>query len=168
MAKNESEYTLYAIVLAMNKEVRTIDKRIIEWLERNFLPFARIAIFVTYFYFGMIKLSGHSAISPLATELTTRTVGLNYFSIAFTLLAVYECLIGIFFLFPKMTRVVIPMLLGHMLIVCSPLFLLHELTWSKPLVPTLEGQYIIKNVIVIALAMGIAAQTPPIKPEELN
>ncbi len=152
----------------MNKAVRTLDKRIIEWLERNFLHFARIAIFITYFYFGMLKLLGHSPISPLASELTTQTVGIKYFSIAFTLLAIYECLIGIFFLFPRMNRLVIPMLLGHMLIVCSPLILLPGLTWVKPFVPTLEGQYIIKNFVVIVLAMGVAAQTPPLKPEDLN
>ncbi len=148
--------------------MRAIDKRIIEWLERNFLPIARGAIFITYFYFGMIKLLGHSPISPLASELTTQTVGIQYFSIAFTLLAIYECLIGVFFLFPKLNRLVIPMLLGHMLIVCSPLVLLPELTWAKPFVPTLEGQYILKNFIVIALAMGIASQTPPLNPEDLN
>jgi hypothetical protein len=44
-----------------------------------------------------------------------------------------------------------------------PLFLLTEETWSGFLIPTLEGQYIIKNLVVIAAAMGIAAHLEPIK-----
>jgi hypothetical protein len=50
-----------------------------------------------------------------------------------------------------------------MVIVCSPLILVPELAWSHPFVPTLEGQYIIKNVIIVALAVGIAAQARPLK-----
>jgi uncharacterized membrane protein YkgB len=38
-----------------------------------------------------------------------------------------------------------------------PLFLLPEITWGKMFVPTLEGQYIIKNVIIIALAAMVFA-----------
>jgi len=41
----------------------------------------------------------------------------------------------------------------------------HE-AWTKPFVPTLEGQYIIKNVVLAALAIGIAAQTPPLKQKQ--
>jgi hypothetical protein len=37
------------------------------------------------------------------------------------------------------------------------------MTWSGFLVPTLEGQYIIKNLVVIAAAIGIAAQLYPLK-----
>ncbi|MEO6513312.1 MAG: hypothetical protein ABIR37_01360 [Candidatus Saccharimonadales bacterium] len=37
-----------------------------------------------------------------------------------------------------------------------------ELAWVKPLVPTLEGQYIIKNVLLVAIALGVAAQTKPL------
>jgi hypothetical protein len=50
-----------------------------------------------------------------------------------------------------------------MIIVCSPLVFVPELTWKSFLVPTLEGQYIIKNIVVIALAFGVAANTKPLK-----
>jgi putative oxidoreductase len=62
-----------------------------------------------------------------------------------------------------MTRLVIPLLLIHIVIVCLPLFVVPDLAWSKPFIPTLEGQYIIKNLAIIALAIGIAAQTKPFK-----
>ena len=43
-----------------------------------------------------------------------------------------------------------------------PLFLLTTVTWSGFMVPTLEGQYIIKNILIIAAAIGIAANLHPI------
>jgi uncharacterized membrane protein YkgB len=44
-----------------------------------------------------------------------------------------------------------------------PLFILPQETWSGFLVPTLEGQYIIKNLVLIAAAIGIAAHLHPMK-----
>jgi uncharacterized membrane protein YkgB len=60
-----------------------------------------------------------------------------------------------------MTRIVVPLLLAHMALVCSPLFLLPDYVWQQPFVPTLEGQYIIKNIVVVAVAIGIAASAQP-------
>jgi hypothetical protein len=46
-----------------------------------------------------------------------------------------------------------------------PLFFLPEVSWQSAFVPTLTGQYIIKNVVIIALAMGIAAHLHPLREE---
>jgi hypothetical protein len=43
-----------------------------------------------------------------------------------------------------------------------PLFIIPDATWSGFLVPTLEGQYIIKNLVVIATAIGIIAHLHPL------
>lgn len=147
-----------------NKKIdyKAIDLKLIEFFGRTFEPFARFAIFLVFFWFGLLKLIGLSPASPLAEALTAKTVGMQYFDPLFYTLALLECIIGVLFLFPKLTRVVVPLLLIHMAIVCSPLLLVPELTWQKFLVPTLEGQYIIKNAVVIAVAIGIAASTRPI------
>lgn len=147
--------------MATVMRLRSLDQKIISRLRRSFLPTARIALFIVFFYFGLLKLLGESPAGPVAEALVAKTVGLQYFDILFKILAVLECAIGLLFLLPKATRVVIPLLLAHMIIVCSPLLLVPELTWQKPFVPTLEGQYIIKNVAIIALAIGIASQVNP-------
>jgi uncharacterized membrane protein YkgB len=139
-----------------------IDLKIIGWLRRSALPIARLSIFGVYFWFGILKLFNQSPAGPLAYDLVNKTLGAQNFNWSFKALAVYECLIGILFLIPKFTRLVIPLLAVHMLIVCSPLILLSGEAWSHPLVPTLEGQYILKNAVIIALAIGIAAQTKPL------
>ncbi len=142
--------------------IKDLDLQILAWLQRWFLPLARLAIFVIYFWFGALKLFGLSPAGPLAEALVVKIFGAADFDLLFHLLAAFECLIGLLFLFPKATRLAIPLLLIHMLIVCSPLILLPELAWSQPFVPTLEGQYIIKNLAIAALAIGIAAQTKPL------
>jgi uncharacterized membrane protein YkgB len=140
-----------------------IDLQLIAFFQRTFIPVARFSIFLIFFWFGLIKLVGLSAASPLAAALTAKTVGIQHFDLLFHLLAVMECVIGILFLFPKATRIVVPLLLLHMLIVCSPLILVPHYTWQQFGVPTLEGQYILKNAVVIAVAIGIAASAKPLK-----
>ncbi len=144
-------------------KIKTIDLVIIEWLRRWYQPTARLAVFTIYFYFGFLKLIGESPATPLAHALVSKTLGAAHFETAFIILAIFECVIGVLFLVPKATRLVIPLLLVHMIIVCSPLLLLPHLVFTKPFVPTLEGQYIIKNIAIIALAIGVAAQTRPLQ-----
>lgn len=148
----------------MNKRKRidAIDLQLIEFFRQWYIPVARLALFLVFFWFGLIKIIGLSPATPLAVSLTDRTIGIEYFPTLFFALSLLECLIGILFLFPKATRVVIPLLLFHMLLVCSPLILVPEMTWTSFMVPTLEGQYIIKNAVIVALAIGIASHTRPL------
>lgn len=145
-------------------DYQKLDQNLIAWFRRWFIPVARVAMFIVFFWFGFLKLLDLSPAGPLAEDLIAQTVGLQYFDLLFYTLAVLECAIGLLFLFPKATRVVIPLLLLHMLIVCSPLLLLSGDTWQSFLVPTLEGQYIIKNAVIVALAIGVAASTQPLSP----
>lgn len=154
--------SVHTVKTKARKQVEAIDLRIIAWLRRTYVPVARIAIFVVYFYFGLLKIFDLSPASPLALALTDKTIGLHYFDTAFLLLAVMECFIGLLFLIPRATRIVIPLLLVHMVMVCSPLVLVPELAWSQFLVPSLEGQYIIKNIVIVALAVGIASHVKPL------
>ncbi len=139
--------------------IQRLDQKIIGFFSRSYLLVGRLSLFVIFFWFGFIKLLDLSPASPLAMALTDKTVGLQYFHTLFTALALLECLIGILFLFPKAVRVTILLLFFHMAVVSAPLLLVPELTWQSTLVPTLEGQYIIKNLVVIALAFSIVAHT---------
>jgi uncharacterized membrane protein YphA (DoxX/SURF4 family) len=139
-----------------------LDVKIISFFRRIYIPTARFSIFLIFFWFGIIKLLGLSPASPLAEALTAQTIGMQHFNTLFILLSLMECVIGILFLFPKMTRIVIPLLLVHMVLVCSPLVILPAYVWQQPFVPTLEGQYILKNAVVVAVAIGIAASAQPL------
>lgn len=140
-----------------------LDQKIIKFFKKSYLPLARVAFFIVFFWFGAIKLLGLSPASPLAEALVAKTFGAGWFDFLFIALALIECAIGALFLLPKFVRLTIALLAIHMLIVCSPLILLPEFTWQSFFVPTLEGQYIIKNIVVIALAFGVAAHTQPLR-----
>lgn len=148
------------------KRFKAFDLNLIGFLRQWHIPLARFALFLVFFWFGLVKIVGLSPATPLAVLLTDRTVGVEYFTLLFPALSLLECLIGVLFLFPKATRVVIPLLLFHMVLVCSPLLLVPEMTWKSFMVPTLEGQYIIKNAVVVALALGIASHAKPLLTRE--
>lgn len=145
-----------------SKEIKRWDEQIVGFFRTSYIPLARIALFIVFFWFGFIKLTGMSPASPLAEALTAKTIGVEYFDALFKAISLLECLIGVLFLVPKAVRIVIPLLFFHMIIVCAPLVLVPELTWQKAFIPTLEGQYIIKNVAIVALAFGVAANTQPL------
>lgn len=138
-----------------------LDHDLIVFARKAYPWVARGALFVVFFWFGIVKLFGVSEAAGLAKALTAKTVGEAHFHTLFNTLAVLECVIGVLCLIPRLTRVAVTMLLTHMAIVCAPLVLVPELTWQAVLVPTMDGQYIIKNVLVIAAAFGLAANAPP-------
>jgi uncharacterized membrane protein YphA (DoxX/SURF4 family) len=135
-----------------------IDRRITELAASWFEPAARISIFVIYFWFGILKVFGLSPATPLASALTSHTIGMQYFNASFKSLAVYECVLGLLFLIPALTRISVVLLVIHLGIVSSPLVIVANVAWTHPLVPTLEGQYIIKDLAILALGIGLLAQ----------
>jgi uncharacterized membrane protein YkgB len=146
-------------------DLPTIDLRLIRAFRMISPTVSKIAFFIVFFWFGILKVFGWSPAGPLVTELLNRTMpffGAAGFMIAFGL---FECLIGLLFLFPKTERIVFPLLVLHMGTTFMPLILLPTVTWHAPFIPTLEGQYIIKNVVLIALAMAMAADMKPMAKE---
>ncbi len=146
----------------MRMPLRKIDIELIHFFRRISVPIARFGLFVIFFWFGILKVVDMSPASPLVQNLFEQTIGFMPFSTFIVLFGLFECLIGILFIIRGLERVVIPMLFIHMVTTFMPLFLLPSVTWSSIMVPTLEGQYIIKNLVIIAAAIGIAAHLHPI------
>lgn len=125
------------------------------------MPVARFALFVVFFWFGILKIIGTSPANPMVADLLHATMPFMGWDAFIVLFSIYEMLIGIAFLIPKFERVAIALLLPHMVMTSLPLFFLPAMTWQGFLTPTLEGQYIIKNLVIIATAIGIAAHLHP-------
>jgi len=138
-----------------------VDKIIIHLLKIIQPTFSRLALFIVFFWFGFLKIIEMSPASGLVQQLFERTVPFMTFHTFLISFGAFECIIGIFFLIPKLERVVILLLFIHMVTTLGPLILLPSETWSGFLIPTLEGQYIIKNLVIIAVALGIAVRLTP-------
>jgi len=116
----------------------------------------RIPLFIIFFWFGLLKVIN---MSP-ATELVTETVFWMPFFQATTwviIIGYWEIVIGLCFLNKKTTLIAMVLLILQMSGTFLPLVILPEITFqnSNPLLPTLEGQYIIKNIIIITAALII-------------
>ena len=142
--------------------IRKTDTELIHFFRRVSVPLARFGLFIIFFWFGLLKVVGLSPASPLVQALFEQTITLMSFSTFIILFGLFEMLIGVLFLIRGAERIVIPLLFLHMITTLMPLFLLPQVTWSRFLVPTLEGQYIIKNIALIAAAVGIAAHLHPL------
>jgi uncharacterized membrane protein YkgB len=117
--------------------------------------FAHFAIFTIFVWFGGLKVLGLSPASPLVSALLAETFPALPEAGFIAWFGVFEVIIGCLFLIPRAEKVAIAVLVVHMITTAGPLFLLPDIAWQSFLAPTLEGQYIIKNIVVVALAATI-------------
>lgn len=142
--------------------IENVDLRIIRLSKDFFIPVAKFGLFVVFFWFGILKVIGLSPASGLVQRLFEQTISFMDFGTFLIIFGLFECLIGVLFIVKRSERVVIPLLFIHMITTFGPLIFLPQETWSGFMVPTLEGQYIIKNLVLIAAAIGIAANVRPL------
>ena len=116
----------------------------------------RIPLFIIFFWFGILKVLD---LSP-ATELIIDTVFWMPFLKPETwtiIIGYWEMAIGLCFLNKKTTLIAVVLMFLQMTGTFLPLVILPEITFqdSNPFLHTLEGQYIIKNIIIITAALII-------------
>lgn len=128
--------------------------------EKHLITFGRFALFLVYFWFGALKIIGTSPAGAMVRNLFDATIHFMPFGTFYTLFSLFEMLIGVLFLFQKTQKAAITLFLLHMITTMLPLFLLPEMTWQAVFTPTLEGQYILKNIVLIALALLVSQKTP--------
>jgi uncharacterized membrane protein YphA (DoxX/SURF4 family) len=141
------------------KAFQMIDSRVTHWLAEHGLTLLRISIGLIFVWFGVLKFwPGLSPADQLATETIDRlSFGLITENLARVLLAILETTIGIGLVTGKFMRFTLLLLVGQMLGAVTPLFLFPEVTWSQLFVPTLEGQYILKNIVLVSAGLTIGA-----------
>ncbi len=140
-----------------------MDEKMINWAGRHAVPFAKFALFFVYFYFGAIKVFfEHGAANPLVLALLNKTMPWMPASPFLLGFGIFEMIIGLLFIIPKAERAALYLLAIHMVTTIMPLFLLPAFTWNG-MIPTIEGQYIFKNILIIALGIVVLASLTPFK-----
>ena len=136
------------------------DRRITGWMADHGLLLLRLALGLVFLWFGALKLiPGASPAEALAGETIERlTFGAVPAAQALPILAVWEVAIGIGLFIGRGMRITLLLLFVQMLGTITPLFLFPDQTFAQfPWAPTLEGQYIIKNVVIVAAAIVLGA-----------
>jgi len=129
-----------------------LDDAIAAQMDRWSVPVLRVAIAVVFIWFGALKVFG---ISP-AGELVAATVYVVDPATFVPILGVWEVVIGICLLYRPLIRVGIFLLFLQLPGTFLPIVLLPDVVFTAfPYGLTVEGQYIIKNLVIIGAALGI-------------
>ncbi|MGQ9903302.1 MAG: DoxX family membrane protein [Anaerolineae bacterium] len=144
----------------MRRRADRIDARITHWMARYSVIILRVALGLVFLWFGALKfIPGLSPAQGLAGQtIELLTFGLISPPVSVLILAAWECAIGIGLITGLFIRVTIFLLLTQMAGTLTPLFLFPAETWTIfPIAPTLEGQYIIKNMVLVGAGLVIGA-----------
>ena len=137
------------------KNFDDLDIFITEFMSKWGLTLLRYSLGIIYIWFGALKPLG---LSP-AQELVENTV--YWFENPKTfvpILGIWEVVIGITMIVKPLIRVSILLLFIQMPGTFLPLVLLPEVCFTNfPFGLTLEGQYIVKNLIIISAALVVGS-----------
>jgi uncharacterized membrane protein YphA (DoxX/SURF4 family) len=156
---------VYAGCFALNAQIgnnwfKRIDRRITHWMASSGITLLRVSLGIIFLWFGVLKfIPGLSPADELATRtIATLTFGVVQPQVSRPILALWECAIGLGLITGMFLRATLLLLFVQMLGTITPLFLFRTETWTVfPIVPTLEGQYIIKNIVLVSAGLVIGA-----------
>lgn len=132
-----------------------VDKEVTGWMAQNGVRFLEFSLGVVFLWFGFLKF--FPGLSP-EEILIQRTIWFLDPHFTMPALAVTECCIGLGLLLNRFKRLTLLLLFAQMAGTVIPLILLPEVVWYRfPFAPTLEGQYIIKNLVLIGSGIVIGA-----------
>ena len=142
------------------RSFEAIDARITDWMAKYGILLLRVSLGVIFFWFGFLKF--FPGLSP-AQGLATRTIDVLSFgmippNVSIFILAAWESVIGIGLISGKFLRIILFLLFTQMLGTITPVLLFPSEVFTQiPYAPTLEGQYIIKNLVLISAGLVIGA-----------
>jgi uncharacterized membrane protein YphA (DoxX/SURF4 family) len=137
-----------------------VDVRLTHWMAHYGILLLRLSLGIVFFWFGVLKF--FPGLSP-AQDLATRAIDMLTFGLipahsSILILALWECLIGLGLMTGAFMRGTLLLLWLQMLGTISPIFFFPQEVFTRiPYAPTLEGQYIIKNIVLISAGIVIGA-----------
>jgi uncharacterized membrane protein YphA (DoxX/SURF4 family) len=133
-----------------------VDQSLVRWLRRTSVPLMRIVLGVLFVWFGWLKVIDYTP----ATELIAGTIYLFDPATFVRILGGVEVFIGLGFLFNRAMRLVLLLFTGLMVGTMLTFVMLPEMMFAggNPLLITLEGGYVAKNVVLLVAGMVVASQ----------
>jgi putative oxidoreductase len=147
--------------------LQKLDAAIHGALRAHSIALLRIVVGLVFLTFGLLKY--FPDVSPVE-ELTIKTTDALSFDlvpghIAIVIVATLECIIGLLLITGRWLRVAIYLLIGQLIGILAPLALFTSRLFDGPHnAPTLEGQYVIKDLILVASGFVVASTLPGLVP----
>jgi uncharacterized membrane protein YkgB len=132
-----------------------IDTHVSSFLRRWSIPALRVSLGIVFVWFGALKVFD---VTPV-TDLVARTV--YWFDPAWVVpvLGVFEIVVGVGLLFKIALRPVLALFFAQMVGTFLVLVLLPEISFQdgNPLLLTVEGEFVIKNLVLLSAGMVVGA-----------
>ncbi|MEW6650209.1 MAG: DoxX family protein [Chloroflexota bacterium] len=148
------------MIKTFKKLFHQVDPKITAFMARYSIQFLRVSLGINFFWFGVLKF--FPGLSP-AQSLAARTIevlsfGLVTPEVSVPLLAAWETLIGLGLISGRFLRITLLLLFVQMAGTMTPLLIFPQETFVHfPYAPTLEGQYIIKNIVLISAGLVVGS-----------
>jgi len=140
--------------------IARIEQRFATFMNRRGIDLMRVSLGIVFFWFGFLKFfDGVSPAEGLAGKtICALSLGALSPASAVPILATWETLMGVFLVLGVLPRFTTMILLAHLSGTITPLFIFpHDVFTHVPYAPTMEGQYIIKNLVLISAALMVGA-----------
>jgi putative oxidoreductase len=141
------------------RRLQAIELAVHRWLVAHSITLLRISLGAVFLFFGFLKF--FPMVSP-AERLVMKTTSILTFhlipgSVSIVAIAVLECVIGLWLISGRALRGAIYLLAIELIGILAPVVLLGERLFSGPHhAPTLQGQYVLKDVIIVAAVLVLA------------
>lgn len=146
--------------MSFYQKMYLLELKMISWKIRNGLKILRIALGIVFFWFGFLKFfPGESPAQALAEHTIYKlSFGLIPDHISIYILATWETLIGLGLLSGYMLEFTLILMYAQMAGTFLPMFFFPHQIWEHSiLTPTMEGQYIIKNLVLLSAGIVIGS-----------
>jgi uncharacterized membrane protein YkgB len=141
-------------------KARSLDERLRPFLDRVGVPLLRVSLGVVFVWFGLLKVFQES---PVA-DLVAKTIYWFDPNLVVPALGVFEVFVGACLVAGRLMRVALPLLVLQMAGTFLVLVLLPEVAFrdGNPLLLTVEGEFVIKNLVLLSAALVIGSRLAPI------
>lgn len=141
--------------MILENSFNRIDRILTKWMAEYALSIMRIGLGIVFLWFGVLKY--FPGLSP-AEDLVRSTIYFVDPDFFIPILATWEVLIGLGLIWGRWLRITLLLLFLQMPGTAMPLFILSDVVWTSfPYGLTLEGQYIVKNLVLIGSALVLGA-----------
>jgi uncharacterized membrane protein YphA (DoxX/SURF4 family) len=144
----------------LHSKLHRAETRFTTWLVAHSLWLLRVSLGAIFLFFGALKfVPGLSPAQDLATRTTdVLSFGLVPAGLSIVVIAALECTIGLGLISGRRMRLVLVLLGFQMIGAMSPLLLFPGDLFGGPFhAPTLEGQYMIKDVVLVSVGLVLGA-----------
>jgi uncharacterized membrane protein YkgB len=146
--------------LAVRERARSLDEMLRSFLDRVGVPLLRISLGALFVWFGLLKVFQESPVANLVAE----TIYWFDPDLVVPALGVFEVFVGACLVAGRLMRVALPLLVLQMVGTFLVPVLLPEVAFrdGNPLLLTVEGEFVIKNLVLLSAALVIGSRLAPV------